>query len=103
MITSLDIKISFSKRHHNETIREIIRYDSGYLKDLFLKDDRIVFSPECFFEIKRLTAGHKDNWEKPQIKTSCIFDTLKPYATPYLYDFNDVILDKINTERLSRI
>lgn len=66
MITSLDIIIPFSRRHSDETIRQILRYDSGYLKDLFKKDDRLYFSDECFSEICILTKGHKDNWEKPQ-------------------------------------
>ena len=100
MIKSIDEIINFSHRHPNETIREILRYDSGYLKDLFLKDNRMVFSPECFEDIKRLTKGHKDNWESPSKQTKSIFKQLKSYKTPYLYDFNDISLEAINTERL---
>lgn len=102
MITSIDEIIRFSKRHHNETIRTIIRYDSGYLKDLFLKDERLCFSPECFSEICRLTRGHKDNWEKPTHPTASIFDQLKTYTAPYLYDFNIGDLRIINEERLTK-
>lgn len=99
-ISSLDAKIAISKRHPNETIREILRYDSGYLKDLFIKDTRIVFSSDCLAEIKRLTSGHKDNWETP--KEGDLFSRLKTYASPYLYDFNDGVIDLINTERLEK-
>lgn len=77
MIYSIDEKIHVSQRHPNETIRQIIRYDSGYLKDLFLKDERVVFSDDCMTEICRLTTGHKDNWETPTIHTENIFNALK--------------------------
>lgn len=100
MIENIDEIIPFSKRHKYETVRQIIRADSGYLKDLFLNDSRLVFSPKCFNEICRLTAGHKDNWEKPKHPTALIFQQCKPYKVSYLYDFNDVELLKINNERL---
>lgn len=105
MIKSIDEEISFSKRHPGKTIRQILQYDSGYLKDLFLKTS-LVFSPECFDEIKRLTKGHKDNWESPanDTKTKTVFQRIKSYGTPYLYDFNEkfneIDLEALNTERL---
>ena len=102
MISDLDDIIPFSKRHKGETIRQIIRYDSGYLKDLFLNDSRLCFTEECFAEICRLTKGHSDNWENPspQKETTSIFSKLKPYATPYLYDFNFGDLESINNNRI---
>lgn len=100
MIFEIDDEIPFSKRHEGETIRQILRYDSGYIKDLFLKDNRVAFSRECFAEICRLTKGHFDNWEKPEKETSSIFSQLKHYASPYLYDFNEGNLEAINKERL---
>ena len=100
MIISIDEIIPFSIKHKNETIREILRYDSGYLKDLFIKDYRLCFSRECFDEICRLTVGHKDNWEKPKEKGLPIFSYLKTYCSPYLADFNNEELRKINEERL---
>ena len=101
MIRTIDETIPFSRRHPNETIRMIIRHDSGYLKDLFLKDTRLVFSEECIEEICRLTKGHKDNWEKPTFESKSVFVNLKPYATPYLFDFNDDSLLELNKQRLS--
>ena len=101
MIDSLDSMIPFSKRHKGETIREIIEYDSGYLKDLFLKNEELVFSQACFDEICKLTKGHKDNW-KP-IESDSIFSKLKPYAVPYLYDFNRKNLRDINNVRLKEL
>ncbi len=99
MIESIDEKIPFSRRHLNETIRQIIRYDSGYLKDLFLNDERVVFSDECLSDLCRLTKGHKDNWETPSTQAKNIFDSLKSYRSPYLYDFNDTKIIKINKAR----
>lgn len=81
MILDIDSVIPFSKRHGGETIREIIRYDSGYLKDLMLKDDRVVFSDTCFYEIKRLTKNHFDNWETPSDSGMSIFKKLKTYVS----------------------
>ena len=100
MIFEIDDIIPFSKRHKGETIRQIIRYDSGYLKDLFLKDKRICFSMNCYSDLIKLTQNHKDNWEKGN-DTGNIFTQLKSYKTPYLFCFNDEKLRKINEERLN--
>lgn len=100
MVLDIDSIIPFSKRHKGETVREIIRYDSGYLKDLMIKDDRVVFSDTCFNEIKRLTKNHLDNWETPFNTNISIFKKLKTYAQPYLYDFNDNELETLNKQRL---
>ena len=100
MIFEIDDIIPFSKRHKDETIREIIRYDSGYLKDLMIKDNRLVFSANCFNEIKRLTKNHSDNWKTPKKNNVSIFKKLKTYATPYLHSFNDSALENLNNERL---
>lgn len=101
IIDSIDTTIPFSRRHPAETIRNIIRYDSGYLKDLFVRDERIVFSEECLKEIMRLTKGHKDNWEKPNVATDNIFLSVKRYPSPYLYDFNNNLIEETNTKRLN--
>lgn len=102
IIDSLDISIPFSRRHPNETIRDIIRYDSGYLKDLFFKNDSITFSSQCLAEIQKLTAGHRDNWEKPKEQTISVFNQLKSYKTPYLYDFNNKEITTLNDDRLKK-
>ena len=103
LVTSLDIRIPFSKRHPNETIRVIARYVSGYLKDLLVKDESFVFSLECYQELKALTLGHKDNWVKPDIATKSIFDSLKPYRVPYLFDFNNSEIEELNTLKLKNL
>ena len=100
MIFDIDDVIPFSKRHKGETIRQIIRYDSGYLRDLFLKDERVSFSRESFAEICRLTQGHYDHWEKPNKETKSIFSQYKSYKSPYLYDFNLGGLEEINNKRI---
>lgn len=82
----IDTVIPFSRKYPHRTIREIIRADSGYLKDLFVKDDRVVFSDSCFKEICRLTRGHKDNWETPVKPSLSIFSRLKTYKESYLFD-----------------
>lgn len=104
LISNIDTKIPFSKRHPNETIREILRYDSGYLKDLFYKDEDIVFTSECLAEICRLTAKHEDNWETPPAKLRLpTFSRLKTYGTPYLYNFNDEDIAMLNSLRLEKM
>lgn len=100
MIFEIDSIIPFSIRHKGETIREIIRYDSGYLKDLMIKDERVIFSDSCFSEIKRLTSNHFDNWETPSNTKISIFKKIKTYGRPYLYDFNDNKLEVLNKQRL---
>lgn len=104
IIDNIDEKIPFSRRHRDDTIREILRADSGYLKDLFFKNEAIVFTTECLAEICRLTAKHKDNWEKPIIKSGqSVFAQLKPYGVPYLFNFNDEKLIAENESRLKEI
>lgn len=100
MIKSIDEVLQFSRRHPNETIRQIIRSDSGYLKDIFVKNENIFFSQECFDEICRLTKGHKDNWERPNNKTESVLHQLKVYGTPYLFDFNNNDLKELNNQRM---
>ena len=100
MVFEIDDIIPFSIKHKGETIRQIIRYDSGYLKVLFLKDSRVVFSQKCFDELCRLTKGHFDNWEQPKEYTPNIFDSLRTYAKPFLVDFNDEELRRTNQQRL---
>lgn len=102
----IDDVIPFVRReeHKGKTIRQIIRYDSGYLKDLFVKDSRVVFSEKCMKEILRLTAGHFDNWESPQAGcTNNIFSTLKTYRSPYLFDFNKSEIENENNRRLANL
>lgn len=101
MIFEIDDIIPFVQRkeHVNHTIRQIIRYDSGYLKDLFLKDNRVCFSEKCLTELLQLTKGHFDNWVN--VGTSNIFNGIKSYKSPYLFDFNDESIIKTNKERLN--
>jgi|GEM_PF-3146354 hypothetical protein len=99
----IDDVIPFSKRHEGETIRQIIRYDSGYLKDLFVKDERVVFSEKCYSELKRLTKGFKDNWEKPPMKTGNFFQSLKAYRSPYPFDFNNNEIEEENRKRIKKL
>lgn len=104
MIFEIDDRIPFCRReeHKTHTIRQIIRYDSGYLKDIFEHDQRIIFSLECYEDLKRLTKGHRDNWEEPIKKTNLIFDALKHYRSPYLCDFNNAELENENFKRLKK-
>lgn len=101
MIFEIDDIIPFinRKEHVNHTIRQIIRYDSGYLKDLFLKDNRVCFSEKCLAELLRLTKGHFDNWENAETKN--IFIGIKTYKSPYLFDFNNEVIMKTNKDRLN--
>lgn len=101
MIFEIDDIIPFVKRseHVNHTIRQIIRYDSGYLKDLFIIDNRVCFSEKCLAELLRLTKGHFDNWENAE--TNNVFNGIKIYKLPYLFDFNNEEIVKKNKERLN--
>ena len=87
MVYEIDDVIPFSRRHRGETIRQIVRYDSGYIKHLIVKRSDFIISSSCYDELAQLTNGHKDNWVRPIHQTSIIFNGLKTYASPYLYDF----------------
>lgn len=101
MIFEIDDIIPFSKRHKNETIREIVASDSGYIRTLIEKNEDFALSQKAFEEVQEITKGHKDTW-KPK-HTGNIFDELKPYAVPYLFDFNNEELQKLNQEKLLTI
>lgn len=89
MIYNIDDEIRSRGRHRGETIREIARYDSGYIKDRIKKDKSFMISGQCFVELARITAGCRDNWEKPKSSVKNIFHALKSYGTPYMYDFKE--------------
>ncbi len=76
-------------RHKGKTIRQIVRYDSGYIKDAIIKRCDFIISKSCFEELAQLTKGHRDNWCKPTQSPNNVFYSLKEYASPYLYDFNE--------------
>ena len=100
MIFEIDDIIPFSRCHEGETIRQILRYDSGYIKDLLIKNDQFVLSDKCMQEVRILTRGFFDNWKRPVGKTTNIFHSLKPYTSPYQYDFNNLELIELNNRKL---
>lgn len=105
MVFDIDDKITFEhSRHKDETIRQVLRYDSGFIKDSILKNDRFVLSEKCYEEACRLTKGMWDNWEKPEkVNINNVFDSLKLYASPYQYDLNDEKLREVNQKKLEKI
>lgn len=101
MVFEIDDIIPFSKRHKNETIRNIVVSDSGYIKTMIEKNEDFVLSEKAYEEVAKITKGHKDAWQ-PQKDTGNIFDELKTYAVPYLFDFNNEELQKINQKKLEQ-
>lgn len=65
-----------------------------------MKNDEFALSEESFSEACRLTKGMHDNWEKPNAKTDSIFDSLKPYGSPYPFDLNDEDVRIANQKKL---
>ena len=76
----IDDTIPFSKKHPNQSIREILATDSGYLRSLFEKNEQLVFSDSCFNMICKITNG--------QVSIPTLFMGSKVYGVPYLYDWN---------------
>lgn len=85
-----------SRRYIGETIGEVLRKDSGYIKDLIMKSDDFSLSDECMAEAIRITKGHRDTWTRPE-NPKDVFDGLKKYGVPYGFDFND---DKIQEKNI---
>lgn len=79
------------------TIKDIAQIDSGYIKDVFLQYERIVFSESDFQILKNITRGQKEENVKREIQE--IYYGV--YHEPYLYDFNDNVLEVINRKRIS--
>lgn len=86
MIFEIDDIIPFSLKYPNKSIRQIVCIDSGYLKDLFVKNERLKFSDDCFREICRMTKGHNELIKRGDVG---VFMTCKVYEIPYLFDFNE--------------
>lgn len=86
-------------KYKGETIENVLKKDSGYIRDLIRLNKDFILSEDCMNEAKLITKGHKDLWEKPNNPQS-IFDTLKPYGVPYGFDFNNEEIQKINKQKI---
>lgn len=89
-----------SRKYKNKTIREVLKIDSGYIKDYLLRNKDFILSAECLLEAQKITKGNIDKaWVKPE-KAESIFDYFKPYRLPYDYDFNDKKIIETNNFKL---
>ncbi|NLO71866.1 MAG: hypothetical protein GX102_13160 [Porphyromonadaceae bacterium] len=83
-------------KYQDETVKEVLMKDSGYIKDLILLNEKFAISESCFEEAKELTKGFTDK-RSPEI-----INDVKQSKIPYDYDFNDQKLLEVNRSKLSK-
>lgn len=91
-----------SWKYKGETIEEVLRKDSGYIKDLIMLNSNFCLSENGMREAQELTKGFYDKWAKPEQPTDNIFDSLRVYTKPYDFDFNNEKLINKNKENLNK-
>ncbi len=84
-------------KYKNETIKEALLKDSGYVKELILLNEKFVLSESAFEEAKQITRGFVDTRDE-ETKS----DPSKAKKTPFDFDFNDEKLRALNKEKLSK-
>lgn len=88
-------------KYKGETIEEVLRKDSGYIKDLIKLHPYFCLSEECMLEAQQITKGFYDKWVKPKQMSKNIFESLRVYSKPYDFDFNDEEVIRLNNLKLS--
>ncbi len=85
-------------KYQGETIGDVLKKDSGYIKDLIRLHHSFCLSEECMAEAQKITKGFKDEWVKPQNPKTL---NVKIYRIPYGFDFNEEELVKLNQQKLN--
>lgn len=90
-----------SWKYKGKTIEEVLKQDSGYIKDLIKLHSYFCLSEECMLEAQLMTKGFQDKWVKPE-KPTTILDNLKTYGVPYDFDFNNDEIIHLNKQKLNK-
>lgn len=88
-------------KYKGETIEEVLKKDSGYIKDLIKLHPYFCLSEECMFEAQQITKGFYDKWVKPKQVSLNVFESLRVYGKPYDFDLNDKGVARLNNLKLS--
>ena len=87
-------------KYQGETIGDVLKKDSGYIKDLIRLHHSFCLSEECMAEAQKITKGFKDEWVKPQ-NPKTLLDYAKPYGIPYGFDFNNEEIINFNRQKIN--
>lgn len=90
-------------KYKGETIEEVLKKDSGYIKDLIKLHPSFCLSEECMVEALKITKGHYDKWVKPTHTSQNIFEDLRLYKAAYDFDLNNEEILKINQSKIFEI
>lgn len=88
-------------KYKGETIKDVLKKDSGYIKDLIKKHKYFCLSEKCMLDAQEMTKGFYDKWTKPEKPTNNIFDSLRVYTAAYDFDFNNEEIVQLNNTKLS--
>lgn len=86
-----------SWKYKNETVKEALIKDSGYIKDLILLNESFVLSEAALKEAMHMTKGFVDTRD-----AETLADPVKSKKTPYDFDFSDEKIIELNKMKLSR-
>lgn len=88
-------------KYKGETLEEVLKKDSGYIKDLIKLHPYFCLSEECMLKAQQITQGFYDKWVKPEQISLNVFESLRAYRNPYDFDFNDEEVVRLNSLKLS--
>lgn len=86
-----------SWRYQEETVFDVLKKDSGYVKDLIMLNDKFALSESAYEAAKEITRGFTDNRDEEVLS-----DTKKVKNTPYDFDFNDEKIQVANNEKIAK-
>lgn len=84
-------------RYQEETVKDVLLKDSGYIKDLILLNENFVLSDAAYAEAVAITKGFTDTRNDDVLN-----DPAKRKKTPYDFDFNDEKVREINKSKLTK-
>lgn len=86
-----------SWRYQEETVREVLQKDSGYVKDLILLNENFALSEEAYSQAIEITKGFEDKRDDETLSNPS-----KRKKTPYDFDFSDEKIIELNKMKLEK-
>lgn len=84
-------------KYQEQSVKEVLLKDSGYIKDLILLNENFALSEAAFEEAMTITKGFADKRD-----AEVLADPAKAKKTPYDFDFNDDKIKEINQHKLEK-
>ena len=84
-------------KYQEQSVKEVLIKDSGYIKDLILLNENFALSEAAFGEAMAITKGFADKRD-----AETLADPAKAKKAPYDFDFNDEKIMELNKAKLTK-